>query len=69
MAGRETLADVSRLVDILADMLRSALAWEQEQNGLYADPEKGPALGLTGLHNCIHCWQSDEEQESEDSLK
>jgi hypothetical protein len=66
MTRRETLSDVSRLVAILADMLRSALAWEQEQNGLYAEPDKDLAQGLTGLHVCIHCLPPDDEQGSED---
>jgi hypothetical protein len=61
MAGQETPVRDCRLVEVLADMLCSALAWENEHNCQYAQPEGGPAQGLTGIHGRIHCWPPDEE--------
>jgi hypothetical protein len=50
MSGQETSVRDCRLVEVLADMLCSALAWENEHNCQYAQPERGPAQGSRGIH-------------------
>ncbi len=54
MAGRQTPYSGSRLVDILADMLRSALAWQEEHNCSAAETDNGLLNALTPKHQRIH---------------
>ena len=46
---------VDRLTAILADMLRSALAWEEEHGRPQDDGESGKAKGLTFNPRRIYC--------------
>ena len=52
----------SRLVDILADMLRTALAWEEEHNCRAAETDGGQANALTPLQLPVHCSPHPEER-------
>jgi hypothetical protein len=67
MKGQETPGYGSRLVGILADMLGSALAWEQEQSSLSAEPERGPDQGLNRIHIRIHYSTPDEKKSKRQS--
>ena len=44
----------SNLVEILAEMVHSALAWEAEHGEPPPEPETGAADGLTRIHCRIH---------------
>ena len=45
----------SGLVDILGDMLRSALAWERDHPSRAGEDSVSEEYGLTGIHPSIHC--------------
>ena len=47
----------SRLAEILADMLRSALAWEEDHGIASEIAESVPDSPLTGMTLHIHCPQ------------
>ena len=47
--------DGQRLIDILADMIRSALAYEEEHGLALRATQIGRRSGLTGRPRCIHC--------------
>lgn len=54
------VADRQRLAEILADMVRSALAWEEEHGEPASKDElhnnqKSPSNALTGIPHRIHC--------------
>ena len=49
------MARHSRLVEILADMLRCALAWEEEQGCKRASPVHESCESLTSIPLGIHC--------------
>ena len=61
MAGRVIPCAGSRLVDILADMLRTALAWEEEHDCPAAENDDGLANALTPISLRIHCSPSLDE--------
>jgi hypothetical protein len=47
-------ANSERLVEILTDIVRSALAWEDEHGGP-PEPDTSGEDGLTGIHRSIQC--------------
>ena len=53
------------LADILADMLRAALAWESEHGAVASDPEwnhPSNLVELTGIPPCIHSADPDNDR-------
>lgn len=55
MASHPVSPDGRRLVEILADMLRSALAWEEDHRVASENAESVPDNPLTGIPCRIHC--------------
>ncbi len=55
MASHPAIPDGQRLVEILADILRSALAWEEDLSQAHEIAESNPEIPLTGIPLCVHC--------------